>query len=115
MIFTVLYLVFAAFMIVYTTIMLGIPYIILKPLRMHKTWEKYINWYAAWWGRVMLAASGSSVEVIGVENLPRDNVLFVSNHQGNFDIFTILGYIPKPKGFLAKMEINNTPSINFWM
>ena len=43
------------------------------------------------------------------------SVLFVSNHQGNFDIPILLGYIDKPKALIAKIELLKLPLIRTWM
>ncbi len=64
----------------------------------------------------MFNASGSTLEVIGVENVPRDkSVVFVANHQGNFDIPLVSGFVPVPKGFVSKEEIGNYLIFGKWM
>jgi 1-acyl-sn-glycerol-3-phosphate acyltransferase len=68
------------------------------------------------WARSLVALSGSKVKVIGEENIPAEgSVVFVSNHQGNFDIPILLGHIKKPKAFIAKVELENMPMISTWM
>ena len=67
------------------------------------------------WSKSLIKLSGSTVEVSGLENIPDGNVLFVSNHQGDFDIPLLLGYINKPKGFIAKTELKKIPVISIWM
>ena len=68
------------------------------------------------WARSLVNLSGSSIKVIGEENIPlSESVLFVSNHQGNFDIPLLLGFIDKPKGFIAKIETSKLPIIKDWM
>jgi len=42
-------------------------------------------------------------------------VVFVGNHQSNFDIAVLLGCINKSKGFLAKKELSIIPIIRSWM
>ena len=55
------------------------------------------------WADNLLKLSGCEVEVVGEENVPKDrNVLFVSNHQGNFDIPVLVKYIEKPKYVACK-------------
>jgi 1-acyl-sn-glycerol-3-phosphate acyltransferase len=45
------------------------------------------------WSTSLVKLSGTRVTVSGEENIPKDTaVLFVSNHQGNFDIPILLGY-----------------------
>lgn len=67
------------------------------------------------WARNMVRLTSSKIEVMGVENIPDRNVLFVSNHQGNFDIPILMGYVPKLKGFVAKVELEKMPIVSGWM
>ncbi|HWP95632.1 MAG TPA: lysophospholipid acyltransferase family protein [Syntrophomonadaceae bacterium] len=71
---------------------------------------------ASKWAKDLLRLAGASVTVTGSEKLPLDRpVLFVSNHQGNFDIPILLGTIDKPKAFIAKIELLKMPLIRDWM
>lgn len=68
------------------------------------------------WANGLLWAAGCKVELVGTENLCLDQpVLYVSNHQGNFDIPILLGSIPGNKGFVAKDSIEKMPMVNKWM
>jgi len=68
------------------------------------------------WGRKAINANGSVIKVTGIENVPvTGGVLFVSNHQSNFDIPIILGFVPRDKGFIAKMELYKVPVFRTWM
>lgn len=68
------------------------------------------------WSRSLVKLAGGKVDVYGEEKIPTDEaVVFVSNHQGNFDIPVILGFIEKPKGFIAKIEIKKMPLLGDWM
>lgn len=67
------------------------------------------------WARLMVRFTGSAVDVVGVEKIPEGHVLFVSNHQSNFDIPLLMGYVPKFKGFVAKIELERVPVISWWM
>src|SRR6056297_3617051 len=68
------------------------------------------------WGRSVVALSGSSVQVKGLENIPETGpVLFISNHQSNFDIPLLLGYLNRPVGFLSKEEMRKVPIVGRWM
>ncbi|MEQ8154678.1 MAG: lysophospholipid acyltransferase family protein [Clostridiaceae bacterium] len=75
-----------------------------------------IHKYASKWALFQIKNSGAKVKVYGQENVPKDtNVLFISNHQGNFDIPLIMAYIDKPKGFIAKIELSKFPILSTWM
>lgn len=67
------------------------------------------------WARSLVKLAGVNVQILGEENIPSGTVLFVSNHQGNFDIPILLGYIKKPKAFIAKIELQKLPLIPSWM
>ena len=75
-----------------------------------------VNSLASKWARDLLKLAGAKVKVIGANNIPLDrSVLFVCNHQGSFDIPLILGYVDKPKAFIAKVEMLKMPIISTWM
>ncbi|MEJ8553030.1 lysophospholipid acyltransferase family protein [Tepidibacter sp. Z1-5] len=68
------------------------------------------------WAKALVELSGTKVNVIGEDNIPNNEaVLFVSNHQGNFDIPILLGFIKKPKAFVAKEELKKLPLLRTWM
>lgn len=72
----------------------------------------YTSYY---WARFLLLMAGVRVKVSGLEHIPAGPVLFVSNHQSNFDIPVLLSHINKPKGFLAKIELAKVPVMRSWM
>jgi 1-acyl-sn-glycerol-3-phosphate acyltransferase len=68
------------------------------------------------WAQTGLALNGSVIKVSGRENVPATGgVLFVANHQSNFDIPILIGHIPRDKGFIAKLELLKVPSFGRWM
>ena len=78
--------------------------------------EKFIFLAARTWARLLLCFAGARVEVFGLKNLPdAGGVLFVSNHQGAFDIPLLLGHVPGPKGFVAKKEASRLPIVGIWI
>jgi 1-acyl-sn-glycerol-3-phosphate acyltransferase len=86
--------------------------------KMGKTVEhdRLVNQTVRKWARSLVKLAGVTVEIKGEENIPSEGpVLFVSNHQGNFDIPIFLGYIDKPKAFIAKIELQKFPLIRTWM
>ncbi len=75
----------------------------------------FVHKNVARWGRAMVGLSSSHVEVIGAEKLPEGNVLYVGNHQSNYDIPLLLGHLPKYKAFVAKIELEKVPLLSLWM
>lgn len=71
--------------------------------------------FTHWWGKVVLRATGSTVKIIGTENIPQGSVVVMSNHQSYFDVMLMLGYIDKPIAFIAKKELKKYPLISHWM
>lgn len=67
------------------------------------------------WAAKRLRDSGAEFIIHNPERIPEGNVLFVSNHQGNFDIPIFLAKIPKHVGFVAKIETLKLPLIRDWM
>jgi len=68
------------------------------------------------WARSLVKVAGVTVAITGEENIPAEgSVVFVSNHQGNFDVPLLLGYVDKPKAFIAKVELLKFPIIRTWM
>lgn len=78
--------------------------------------ESYANAVTANWAKIQLKVSGAKVNVHGLENIPKDiPVLFISNHQSNFDINLFMSLIDKPKGYISKIEMKKIPIISTWM
>lgn len=80
-----------------------------------KELDKQVYEVTSAWAEKQLSWAGVEVVLTGEENLPEENVLFVSNHQSNFDIPVMMVYLKKPKGFIAKKSISNYPLINRYM
>lgn len=78
--------------------------------------HKLTNKCITLWSNSLLNIAGVKVNVHGLENLPTDRtVLFVGNHQGNFDIPIYISKIPMLKGFISKIEVEKIPLITGWM
>ncbi|MEA3319143.1 MAG: lysophospholipid acyltransferase family protein [Bacillota bacterium] len=67
------------------------------------------------WAKTLVKLTGSNIEVVGQEKIPNGPVLFVSNHQGNFDVPILIGFLEKPLGFISKIEVKKIPFIPRWM
>ena len=66
-------------------------------------------WHARLWARLGLALSGVNVTLAGTEHLPVGPVIFMSNHQSNFDIFSLLAAMPRRIHWIAKKELFEIP------
>jgi 1-acyl-sn-glycerol-3-phosphate acyltransferase len=68
-----------------------------------------VHRHARFWGQTALFAGKVSLEVDGVEGIPDSPVIFMSNHQGAFDIPALFRAIPCRFSWLAKKELFNIP------
>ena len=77
---------------------------------------EYIHKITTKWAKFIMKLSGAKIDIIGLENIPKDKtILFVSNHQSDFDIPLLMSCLDVPKGFIAKKELESWPIINTWM
>lgn len=66
-------------------------------------------WHARLWARLGLALSGVTVTIAGTEHLPEGPVIFMSNHQSNYDIFSLLAAMPRQIHWIAKKQLFDIP------
>lgn len=86
-----------------STIALGVSAIVATFVTRNSRWAHLIG---RLWGNVNLWAAGVKVRLTGLENLNSHRpYVFLSNHQGWFDIFTLLGKLPVQFRWLAKEEL----------
>jgi 1-acyl-sn-glycerol-3-phosphate acyltransferase len=68
------------------------------------------------WGKIQLRTTGTKVKIQGEENFdPQKSYILVSNHQSNFDIFALLGYLPIQFRWTAKAELFRIPFLGWAM
>ncbi len=69
-----------------------------------------------WIFRVILRIAGTSITVIGEENVPKDQpVLYIANHRSYFDILATYTRTPGLTGYVAKKEMERYPLLSNWM
>lgn len=77
--------------------------------------DAYANREVQALAKSLVVPTHSTVNIVGKENIPEGSCVFVGNHQGNFDILVMKGYIDKPIGFIAKKELEKLPGVSYWM
>lgn len=71
-------------------------------------------WPAHIWSRIVCFFFFIRVKVQGRENLdPRQSYVFVANHQGAFDIWSILGFLNHNFKWLMKKELEKIPLVGY--
>jgi 1-acyl-sn-glycerol-3-phosphate acyltransferase len=99
--------IFVWFCIVIALLILGIVIFITYPFDRR---GKVIHHYARLWGKIALLVNRVKVRVEGIEHLKGEGpYIFMSNHQGTYDIFALLGHLPFQFRWLAKKELFSIP------
>ncbi|PLX86277.1 MAG: 1-acyl-sn-glycerol-3-phosphate acyltransferase [Desulfuromonas sp.] len=89
-------------------ILTGVPLSFINPDLLHS--------YSQFWARVCLVLAGVRLEVTGEELLEREqSVIYMANHQGNFDILALMAGLPGQFRWLAKEELFRVPLFGFAM
>lgn len=71
-------------------------------------------WPAHIWGRLFCILTLVRVRVHGRENIsPGTSYVFVANHQGAYDIFSIYGYLNHPFRWMMKVSLRKIPLVGF--
>ena len=75
-----------------------------------------VNRYVPHWASTLMRLSGMTVTVNGLENLPTDrSVVFIPNHQGDYDVPLMLTQVGAPPALVAKIETMKIPLVRTWM
>ncbi|NIO04857.1 MAG: 1-acylglycerol-3-phosphate O-acyltransferase [Proteobacteria bacterium] len=77
---------------------------------------RIIHSYARAWGWVITRSSGVQVTLSGVDHIDRDRpYILMANHQGAYDIFALLAYLPVDFKWLAKAGLFKIPIFGWAM
>lgn len=105
-----------AYLFAYLIIMIPVHGILVLIGKVNPRLRYKIGNFLVYWGfRFELFQSGAKIEVVGKENIPKEPVLFVSNHRSYFDILVLHTTSGKRPGFVAKAEIQKFPLLAWWM
>ena len=70
----------------------------------------WLHSYARFWARTSLGLAGVSLRIEGQQHLPRQGaVIYMPNHQSNFDILALFAGLPGQFRWLAKEELFRIP------
>ena len=77
--------------------------------------ERFFSYYPGMlWARIVCIITLCPVNIKGRENIPKGkSCVFVSNHQGAFDIFLIYGYLGTPIKWMMKKGLAKIPFVGF--
>lgn len=86
--------------------------------RQGKTAERdaYVTQMTQRWACAMIRAGGGRIDITGNEHVPAEGpVVYVANHQGNYDIPILIGHVAGRKALISKIEVLKLPLIRTWM
>ena len=64
------------------------------------------------WARLILWITPASVQIVGAENLDKDeSYVIICNHQSTYDIFVLYGWFPLQFRWVMKMELRRMPFV----
>jgi 1-acyl-sn-glycerol-3-phosphate acyltransferase len=76
----------------------------------------YLHNYAKLWAKVGLMLAGVRLSTSGLENLEgHDTVIYMGNHQSNFDILSLFVCLPGQFRWIAKEELFRIPLFGYSM
>ena len=105
-----------AFLFLFLVLMIPVHFILLLIGQFNKELRFRIGNAIVYWAfRWELFQAGVHITVKGLENIPDDPVLFVSNHRSYFDILVLHTTSTKRPGFVAKAEMDKFPLLNWGM
>lgn len=69
---------------------------------------------ASWWSKIFCWLTFVRVSVVGHENIDsKTSYVFVSNHQGAYDIFTIYGFLGHQFRWMMKKSLEKIPLVGY--
>lgn len=77
--------------------------------------DKIAHEYPQRFSKTFMKLTGSKVKVEGLDLIPEGPVVFIANHESDFDIPVLLGAINKPFGFVSKIEVKKVPILSSWL
>lgn len=78
--------------------------------------RKILDHYVPMWMSTLMKIAGCKVNVKGLENIPKDRaVVFVANHQSDYDVPITMVYLGAPPAMVAKIETQKIPMVRTWM
>jgi 1-acyl-sn-glycerol-3-phosphate acyltransferase len=99
--------IFTAMMAVISTLIFGLTALIIG---LFNPYSKKVDYMAYIWAKTILYASGTKIELYGLENIDREKTyIIMANHQSQFDILALYRIIPLTARFMTKKELFKVP------
>lgn len=93
----------------------GFKYEYIKKTKGEALALEYLREISYLWSKFTMDIIGIELEVKGIENIPKEACVFISNHSSILDIPILLYTTKRNLGFIAKKEILKTPIIGYFL
>lgn len=93
----------------------GFKYEYIKKTKGEALALEYLREISYLWSKFTMDIIGIELEVKGMENIPKEACVFISNHSSILDIPILLYTTKRNLGFIAKKEILKTPIIGYFL
>lgn len=108
-----------AVLFVFLYLVLGLPILGIMWIigRFNKPWADLAQLRMVQWAfRCVYTISGIKLNIIGKENIPKDEaVLYIGNHRSFFDIVITYTLCPGLTGYISKNSVKKVPILGLWM
>jgi len=93
-----------------------LPYVYYKKSTLNTDgFRDFVHGYSVRWGSKIMRWMKTDVTVIGLENIPSEPVVVISNHQAGYDIPLLFAHLTNKPSFIAKIELSKIPLFASWM
>lgn len=75
----------------------------------------YVHCVYKKWASFTNKIVGIEIEVEGLDNIPKESCVFMSNHTSIFDVSVLIDCIDKNIGFIGKEELKKIPLAGYWV
>lgn len=70
----------------------------------------YVHYIGKFWSRMNLFLAGARIKISGIENISKStSYIVMSNHQSQFDVWSLIGYLPLQLRWVMKKELRKVP------
>lgn len=105
---TLVILIYLILLVIYSSIMILVDKLIkFKPSTVYKQLRQI--------AKCLDKIAGNNYQLDGVENIPNEPVLIVSNHEGIFDPVSIVDIFEQPVALIGKIELKKIPTLGYWI
>lgn len=77
--------------------------------------RRYVSNIYKKWANFTNKMVGIEIDVDGLNNIPKEACVFMSNHTSIFDVSVLISCIDKELGFIGKEELKKVPLAGYWV